>query len=115
MASGLGGRKQNNERRYPGKGGCNHNPVRIDERRAEAKERAEAWSKLTTQQKLAALDRRLGKDVGAKKQRAKIVAPVNKVVQVEQTKTTLESIERVKNQKAKDRRDQNRKARGEAE
>ena len=38
----------------------------------EAKVRNEAWAKLTPEQQLADLDRRLGKGIGAKKQRAKI-------------------------------------------
>ena len=38
----------------------------------EAIVRNEAWAKLTPEQQLADLDRRLGKDVGAKKQRARI-------------------------------------------
>ena len=38
----------------------------------EAKVRNEAWAKLTPEQQIADLDRRLGKDVGAKKQRARI-------------------------------------------
>ena len=38
----------------------------------EAIVRNEAWAKLTYEQQLADLDRRLGKGIGAKKQRAKI-------------------------------------------
>ena len=38
----------------------------------EAKVRNEAWAKLTPEQQLADLDRRLGKGIGAKKQRARI-------------------------------------------
>ena len=38
----------------------------------EAKVRNEAWAKLTPEQQLASLDERLGKGIGAKKQRAKI-------------------------------------------
>ena len=38
----------------------------------EAIVRNEAWAKLTPEQQLASLDERLGKDVGAKKQRARI-------------------------------------------
>ena len=38
----------------------------------EAKVRNEAWAKLTPEQQLESLDNRLGKGVGAKKQRAKI-------------------------------------------
>ena len=36
----------------------------------EAKVRNEAWAKLTPEQQLASLDERLGKGIGAKKQRA---------------------------------------------
>ena len=38
----------------------------------EAIVRNEAWAKLTPEQQLASLDERLGKGVGAKKQRARI-------------------------------------------
>ena len=38
----------------------------------EAIIRNEAWAKLTPEQQLASLDERLGKGIGAKKQRAKI-------------------------------------------
>ena len=38
----------------------------------EAKVRNEAWAQLTPEQQIADLDRRLGKGIGAKKQRAKI-------------------------------------------
>ena len=41
-------------------------------KQTEASVRNEAWAKLTPEQQLADLDRRLGKDVGAKKQRARI-------------------------------------------
>ena len=43
----------------------------------EAIVRNEAWAKLTPEQQLADLDRRLGKDVGAKKQRARIQYKIN--------------------------------------
>lgn len=39
-------------------------------------ERLEKWRKLTPQEQLADLDRRLGPGVGAVKQRARIAAPV---------------------------------------
>ena len=38
----------------------------------EAIVRNEAWAKLTPEQQLASLDERLGKEIGAKKQRARI-------------------------------------------
>ena len=41
-------------------------------KREEAQERQAAYSKLTPQQKIAALDARLGKGVGAVKQRARL-------------------------------------------
>ena len=41
-------------------------------RRAEAIERQEHWSSLTPQEQLVELDRRLGKGVGAVRQRFKI-------------------------------------------
>ena len=41
-------------------------------KQTEATVRNEAWAKLTYEQQLADLDRRLGKGIGAKKQRARI-------------------------------------------
>ena len=41
-------------------------------KQTEAAVRNEAWAKLTYEQQLADLDRRLGKGIGAKKQRARI-------------------------------------------
>ena len=41
-------------------------------RREEAIERQEGWSKLTSEEKIQSLDKRLGKDVGAVKQRSKL-------------------------------------------
>lgn len=40
-----------------------------EQKRIEGEVRNEAWAKLTPEQKLADLDRRLGKDVGARRQR----------------------------------------------
>ena len=44
----------------------------MNDKQKEAIERNETWAKLTYEQQLADLDRRLGKGIGAKKQRAKI-------------------------------------------
>ena len=44
----------------------------MNDKQKEAIERNETWAKLTYEQQLADLDRRLGKGVGAKKQRARI-------------------------------------------
>ena len=70
----IGGKttKDNSQRRYPGMGGRRHNPVNIKARRAEALERHVVWSALSLHEKLAVLDRRLGKGAGAVKQRARL-------------------------------------------
>ena len=44
----------------------------MNDKQKEAIERNEIWAKLTYEQQLADLDRRLGKGIGAKKQRARI-------------------------------------------
>ena len=46
-------------------------------KQTEATVRNEAWTKLTYEQQLADLDRRLGKGIGAKKQRARIQHKIN--------------------------------------
>lgn len=54
------------------KQGKNRNKFRVDIRRIEAAGRAEGYSQLTPQQKLAKLDSTLGVGVGAQKQRARL-------------------------------------------
>lgn len=51
-----------------------NNPQRRykEERRREGEDRNEAWRKLSTAQKLASLDQRLGPGVGAERQRRKL-------------------------------------------
>ena len=44
----------------------------ITDRKIEAVTRQEAWVKLSTSEKIASLDRRLGKGLGAVKQRARL-------------------------------------------
>ena len=44
----------------------------MNDKQKEAIERNEAWAQLTPEQQIADLDRRLGKGIGAKKQRARI-------------------------------------------
>ena len=46
-------------------------------KQTEATVRNEGWAKLTPEQQLADLDRRLGKGIGAKKQRARIQYKIN--------------------------------------
>jgi len=50
----------------------------VTERRIDAEVRQEEWAKLTPQQQLAELDSRLGKGIGAKKQRAKLAKAIGK-------------------------------------
>ena len=45
---------------------------REETRRIEAKERKQKYDKLTPSQKIELLDKKLGKGIGAKKQRAKL-------------------------------------------
>ena len=45
--------------------------------KTKEEERNERWAQLTPEQQLAELDRRLGKDIGAKKQRARIQFKIN--------------------------------------
>ena len=47
-------------------------------RRIDAEGRQELWDSLTPEQQLATLDRRLGKNLGAKKQRARITKALAK-------------------------------------
>jgi hypothetical protein len=49
-------------------------PHRIAKRKAEAAERNAEWLKKNVRQKMDALDKRLGKGKGAKKQRARLKA-----------------------------------------
>jgi hypothetical protein len=65
----LGSGKQNKARRHVGGGARPDNTVA---KRAEATERNEAWASMSAQKQLAELDRRLGKGVGARKQRARL-------------------------------------------
>ena len=67
-------------------------------RRKEHKERAAARSKLTTKQKLEALDRLLGKGVGAKKERAKLEA---RLAEEQSAKKADKVVKEVKDKKSK--------------
>ena len=66
-------------------------------KQTEATVRNEAWAKLTYEQQLADLDRRLGKGIGAKKQRARIQYKIdNPQIEVQREK---KSKKRGKNKK----------------
>ena len=70
MSTVIRTRKQNNDRRFPGVKG--RRPDNKKFKREEAATRAEAYSKLSADEKLAQLDDKLGKDQGAAKQRARL-------------------------------------------
>ena len=66
-------------------------------KQTEAIVRNEAWAKLTPEQQLASLDERLGKGIGAKKQRARIQYKIdNPQIEVQREK---KSKKRGKNKK----------------
>jgi hypothetical protein len=65
--------KKTNARKFPD--GVGPRPDHTKTLREEAKERAAAWSKLSVAEQIAVLNARLGKDVGAKKQRARLMKP----------------------------------------
>ena len=48
------------------------NKINQSSRQKNAIERQAKWNKLTPKEQLADLDKRLGKDIGAKKQRARL-------------------------------------------
>lgn len=66
---GLGSGKQNKARKFTGGG---PRPDQAAAKRVEAVDRNSAWAELSPQKQLAELDRRLGKGVGARKQRARL-------------------------------------------
>ncbi len=74
----IKGRKQNNNRRFPGIKGRRSD--RKEKRQITAEVNLERWSAMTTEQKLADLDKRLGKGLGAKKQRARLAVQSKKQV-----------------------------------
>jgi hypothetical protein len=63
--------KRKNHRVYPG---AKHRPDLAQTRKDEAKERQAAYDNLSAQEKLNVLDGRLGKGVGATRQREKLNA-----------------------------------------
>lgn len=52
-------------------------PGRRERKQTEAKERDAAWAALSPKDRLAALDRRLGKGKGAVKQRARLAKQIS--------------------------------------
>jgi len=62
--------KKNNNRMFPGIKG--RRPDNYKAKAEEAIERLTAWQALSVKEQIALLDARLGKDVGAKRQRARL-------------------------------------------
>lgn len=98
-------RKENNTRLYSGKQPKHKAKFRIQ----EAQERQEAYDKLSIEEKVAKLDEKLGKNVGAKKQRdrlAKQLSERNRPVEAKKTEKAFVpmQIEEPKKLKAKERR-----------
>lgn len=68
MAIAIKG-KDNSKRKFKGSG---PRPDRADTKRAEAADRKEAYDQLSVKRKLEELDRRLGRNIGARRQRARL-------------------------------------------
>jgi len=66
----MAGKRQNNNRKHPD--GSGRRPDNSKHKREEAVERQAGYESLTTAQKVAMLDQRLGVGLGAKKQRARL-------------------------------------------
>lgn len=65
------GKKENNKRSYPGLN-CGRTAHKVVSRRICATERQQAWDLLSPEEQLKELDRRLGVNLGAVKQRARL-------------------------------------------
>jgi hypothetical protein len=70
MSSLFGSGKKTNNRKFPGVKGKRPDLAKF--RKDDAKERQEAYSALSVEEKVARLDRKLGVGLGAKKQREKL-------------------------------------------
>ena len=97
-------KKQNNNRRFTGKG---PRPDNREFRRREEAARVEkegvltTWQKLSPKEQLEALDARFGKGLGATRQRARIAAMLEKPRQAKSAETSAKTFE---TKKAKERR-----------
>jgi hypothetical protein len=60
---------------------------RTEKRKKEAEERNKEWTSLTPQKQLKELDKRLGKNIGAKKQRTKIIFKIKETSKSKNSKT----------------------------
>ena len=106
-------KRENNDRKFPGANGPR--PDNYKMKVAEGKERQEHYDTLSVEKKIEMLDIRLGKDQGAKKQRAQFAALLEKKNTVEVKQEVVSEVStnvssEKKNVKAKDRRKQERNA-----
>lgn len=69
-------KKENNTRRFPGES-CRNRPDKAAARRAEATDRQDKTNSLSPQQRLENLDIKFGAGLGAKKERARLLAAIN--------------------------------------
>lgn len=104
--------KDNSKRRFNGSG---PRPDNNEIKQSEASERNASWSKLSPKEQLEALDRRLGKGVGAAKQRARLQGLISnpktakfKGTPVPTSQVPEEIRNDTRNLKAKDRRERER-------
>lgn len=98
--------KDNSKRRYSGSG---PRPDNNEIKQSEANERNAAWSKLSPKEQLEALDRRLGKGVGAQKQRARLQGLINNPRATKgASQVSEENRNDSRNLKAKERRERER-------
>lgn len=99
--------KDNSKRRYRSGG---PRPDNNEYKRSEATERQAKWARLTPQQQVKALDYRLGKDVGAVKQRARIWALIR--ASINRSTASSKHVEKKtipdSKERAKDRRERER-------
>jgi hypothetical protein len=72
----LGRNKDNSRRRFSGGG---PRPDGSVVKRRQAEERQEAWAKLSLEDQIELLDKRLGVGIGATKQRAKIMTKIKEL------------------------------------
>ena len=104
-------RKENNRRKYPGERG--RRPDNAKFRRDEATKNAAAYSKLSIKEKLLKLDEKLGPGQGAERQRARLMAQLerqlNPSVETDQADKP-EVVSQKKHMKAKERREQEKKS-----
>jgi len=73
----------------------------LETRQKEAKERQVEYNKLTSQQKIDVLDKRLGKSIGAIKERARLLNKLEtpKQVPIIQIETKVEKVKKIKHDK----------------